>query len=87
MKPDAEKIKDYWNKLEPNIESMLGGYQAINRTDYNGSIKFLDQYFKRLDGAEVATDKIVALDVGCGIGRVTKVSVLSPKGQSIISRK
>jgi len=75
--------KKYWNKVEPTLDGMLGGFTTITSVDIKASDRFLSKYFESLEkkneflnakskDKEVATKTTRALDCGAGIGRVTK---------------
>lgn len=91
---DANKIdndfysagKAYWDKIEPTVDGMLGGYTQVTHADVNSSMKLLDKYFVSLEKKSKLKNKqknkqngvngecqlTRALDAGAGIGRVTK---------------
>jgi len=58
------KAKDYWTKQSADVDGMLGGYGHVSDGDQDSSI----EYIQGLD----LDKKGVALDVGAGIGRVSK---------------
>lgn len=64
----------YWQSQEASVNGMLGGMDELDQRDIAASTKFLDRFFSRTPKPENA----VALDVGAGIGRVTK-SLLLPR--------
>ncbi|XP_055319335.1 alpha N-terminal protein methyltransferase 1 [Sitodiplosis mosellana] len=67
--PDFYKnAQQYWSRIDPTIDGMLGGLSIIDTTDVNGSARFLNQLFKM----KPAPGTTRALDCGAGIGRVTK---------------
>lgn len=75
------KASQYWIAVEPTIDGMLGGFSVCDDTDIKGSESFLSQYFlsrdeiSKLDDekAQNQRDKQMrALDLGSGIGRVSK---------------
>lgn len=67
--PDFYKnAQNYWSKISPTIDGMLGGLAMIAPTDIQGSKQFLSEIFKM----KPAPGKRRALDCGAGIGRVTK---------------
>lgn len=37
---------DYWSKIPPTVDGMLGGYGFISSIDINGSNQFLKQLFR-----------------------------------------
>ncbi|KAI8779352.1 N-terminal Xaa-Pro-Lys N-methyltransferase 1-A [Biomphalaria glabrata] len=67
--PFYADAKDYWAKIDPTVDGMLGGFAKISPTDINGSKAFLRPFLKIAGGS--VTPKF-ALDCGAGIGRVTK---------------
>lgn len=62
------KAQDYWSKISPTVDGMLGGFGRISFIDVRGSILFLQKLYKMKPSPE----KMYALDCGAGIGRVTK---------------
>ena len=58
------KAKDYWTEQTPDVDGMLGGYGHVADGDQATSIEYIEGL--KLDS------KGVALDVGAGIGRVSK---------------
>lgn len=59
---DAEK---YWASVEPTIDGMLGGLTELDASDCKFSLKMIEKFQKD-------NNTKYALDVGAGIGRVTK---------------
>lgn len=58
----------YWNKVEPTVNGMLGGYGDLTKRDVEGSREFLDYIWK----IRPTLGRTCAVDCGAGIGRVTK---------------
>lgn len=83
--PDAVKSKVYWERVEPTVNGMLGGFSRISPTDISESRKFLSQFFESRKSpttgqplASVSRPRAeLALDCGAGIGRITKHLLLS----------
>ena len=88
--PDARKSKIYWENVEPTVNGMLGGFSRISPTDISESRKFLSQFFQPRKPAlppasstpHASDDSArprsqLALDCGAGIGRITKLLLLS----------
>lgn len=63
-----KNAQQYWSRIDPTIDGMLGGLSQIDTTDVNGSSRFLNELFK-MKPSPGATR---VLDCGAGIGRVTK---------------
>lgn len=63
-----QNAQDYWARIAPTIDGMLGGLAVIDPTDIQGSSRFLCELFK----LKPSPGKLRALDCGAGIGRVTK---------------
>ncbi|BES88648.1 protein N-terminal methyltransferase [Nesidiocoris tenuis] len=63
-----EKAKQYWSKIEPTVDGVLGGFGYISQSDITGSKTFLHGLFAIAQPPK----KRRALDCGAGIGRVTK---------------
>lgn len=59
---------NYWEKIPPTVDGMLGGFGFISQTDIEGSKKFLEQLFN----LKTPPGKEYAVDCGAGIGRITK---------------
>lgn len=66
---DYEKSKEYWTKIKPTVDGMLGGFSVISAQDISGSLDFIHQLGRQ---DEDAPNLGRALDVGAGIGRVSK---------------
>lgn len=64
---DYKKSKDYWANISATNDGVLGGFGSISDIDIKDSIRFLKMLRKR---DSLKLDR--ALDVGAGIGRVTK---------------
>lgn len=62
------KSKTYWHQQDASIQGMLGGLGVLDQRDVAASQKFLTQLFAK----NPLPSNPVALDVGAGIGRVTK---------------
>lgn len=62
------KSARYWEQQAPSVQGMLGGLGELDNRDVTASSKFLDA----LDRRHGTVVKKNALDVGAGIGRVTK---------------
>jgi len=61
------KAAKHWQKIEPTIDGMLGGFGKISHLDIEGSNKFLKNLLK-----SNSTGTSRALDCGAGIGRISK---------------
>ncbi|CAH9077102.1 unnamed protein product [Cuscuta epithymum] len=66
----------YWENVEATVDGVLGGYGNVNDADVAASNEFLttilaERFPAQRDAASPAS-RIVALDCGSGIGRVTK---------------
>jgi len=64
---DYNKAAQYWEKCDPTVDGMLGGFGKISHLDIDGSGKFLKGLLKNN-----STGTVRALDCGAGIGRITK---------------
>lgn len=60
--------QDYWSKIPPTIDGMLGGFGHISRIDIQGSRLFLQQLFR----CKNPPNRNYAVDCGAGIGRISK---------------
>lgn len=89
MKSDSwyEKSFDYWRDIEPSIDGVLGGLGSLNEKDIDFSREFLFSVFKTKKSCSIA------LDVGAGIGRISKnlllhfvekVSLIEPNHMFVI---
>lgn len=72
------KSSDYWTTQSPDIQGMLGGLDALHARDISASRNFLDALIRRHGLVAGATARCV--DVGAGIGRVTKGLLLPAFG-------
>jgi protein N-terminal methyltransferase len=71
------KAKQFWEAEEncpATIDGVLGGYAQVSPTDAQGSLHFIDRL--RSLNLTCGQEKPVALDVGAGIGRVTREVLL-----------
>ena len=60
----------YWSGHPPTVNSMLGGYPQISRTDLRGSAAFYTKLLRK--HPSVASGKpVIGVDCGAGIGRIT----------------
>ncbi|WOL15355.1 alpha N-terminal protein methyltransferase 1 [Canna indica] len=60
----------YWQGVDASVDGVLGGYGHVNDADVKGSEAFLKPLL--LDRFGSGARRLVALDCGSGIGRVTK---------------
>jgi len=60
----------YWKEVHSTVDGMLGGYKQIAPEDIRGSKEFIKDFLSGKRGAKLPTTR--ALDVGAGIGRITK---------------
>lgn len=67
---DAE---EYWSKIPPTIDGMLGGFGHISQVDVQTSRIFLQQLFK----SKNPPGRTYAADCGAGIGRISKHLLLN----------
>lgn len=63
-----KNAQQYWSRISPTIDGMLGGLSVVDPTDVKGSTQFLNDLFK----LRPPPNSQRALDCGAGIGRVTK---------------
>ena len=70
---DPKESIHYWSALPPTVNSMLGGYPQISRTDLRGSAAFYAKLLRQHPSSSPsqAPSQTVAVDCGAGIGRVT----------------
>ena len=61
------QAQDYWNKIPPTIDGVLGGFGSISDIDSMGSLEFLKSYMQTQ-----TIQRKRACDCGAGIGRVSK---------------
>ncbi|CAM6083097.1 unnamed protein product [Calypogeia fissa] len=66
-----QKGVNYWSGVEASVDGVLGGYGNVSGQDIVDSNKFLLSCFKTLI-PDHRDQKLVALDCGAGVGRVTK---------------
>lgn len=73
-----ENAKEYWAKIDPTIDGMLGGFGQISACDIHSSNQFLKELYKMKPSPGMQN----AIDCGAGIGRVTK-HLLMPLYQKV----
>lgn len=93
--PDLSQGLQYWEKINATVDGVLGGYGSINRVDALGSRMFLLRvmpWLSTIPSPTASTSKAAgrkevyrALDVGAGIGRVTKTVLLPLVSQALSS--
>ena len=59
---------DYWDRCDPTVDGVLGGYPELSPPDIVGSSAFLKKLWER----RPSLGRNRAIDCGAGIGRVTK---------------
>ena len=59
----------YWSKVPPTVNGMLGGFSKISPTDICGSENFLKWIFSR----KIKPGRTRCIDCGAGIGRITQL--------------
>ena len=57
----------YWEKIDPTVDGMLGGFPEISPSDSKFNSELIEKYQK-----DKQMPRLRAADVGAGIGRVTK---------------
>ncbi|KAJ4702851.1 alpha N-terminal protein methyltransferase 1-like [Melia azedarach] len=62
----------YWEGVEASVDGVLGGFGNVNEADIKGSEAFLQTLFSERFPDAGRNQHLVALDCGCGIGRITK---------------
>nr|XP_043624559.1 alpha N-terminal protein methyltransferase 1 [Erigeron canadensis] len=62
----------YWQGVEASMDGVLGGYGHVNEPDIKSSEAFLNTLLTAFFPNAGRNQHLVALDCGCGIGRVTK---------------
>ncbi|KAK6150169.1 hypothetical protein DH2020_017694 [Rehmannia glutinosa] len=63
----------YWQKgVEATVDGVLGGYGHVNKPDIEGSEAFLNSLLAERFPDAGRGRRLVALDCGSGIGRITK---------------
>ncbi|KAI3434454.1 hypothetical protein D9Q98_002531 [Chlorella vulgaris] len=68
---------DYWDRQEASVDGVLGGYGHLTSYDVRDSRAFLKKaYGAALAEAEAGKRRLVALDCGAGVGRVTEQLLL-----------
>lgn len=70
------KSEDYWDNQKASVEGMLGGLQVLHMRDVAASREFYSNI------PNITGERVRALDVGAGIGRVSK-SLLLPLFESV----
>ncbi|PIM98495.1 Protein N-terminal methyltransferase [Handroanthus impetiginosus] len=62
----------YWQGVEATVDGVLGGYGHVNEPDIKGSEEFLNSLLTERFPDAGRGRRLVALDCGSGIGRITK---------------
>ncbi|KAL6561894.1 hypothetical protein OROGR_002901 [Orobanche gracilis] len=62
----------YWEGVEATLDGVLGGYGHVNKPDIDGSEAFLNSLLAERYPDAGRQRRLVALDCGSGIGRITK---------------
>ncbi|KAI8330771.1 alpha-N-methyltransferase NTM1 [Chlamydoabsidia padenii] len=57
----------YWDKVQPTVDGMLGGFSQVDPVDVSGSLDFIGEFVR---SGQLQTGR--GCDCGAGIGRVTK---------------
>ncbi|KAJ9528733.1 hypothetical protein QJQ45_020634, partial [Haematococcus lacustris] len=71
------KAVGYWDQQEASYNGVLGGFGYVSDLDVADSRQLLDKALKaHIAEAAKGTRKLVALDCGAGVGRVTKELLL-----------
>ena len=60
----------YWNEQPTTVDGVLGGYGVVHDADSKTSAQMLDDFSEKISGFDSA------LDLGAGIGRITKTTLL-----------
>ncbi|XP_055805466.1 alpha N-terminal protein methyltransferase 1-like [Solanum dulcamara] len=63
---------NYWEGVEATVDGVLGGYGHVNTPDIKASEDFLNTILAERFPDAGTGHRLVALDCGSGIGRVTK---------------
>jgi len=61
---------NYWNQQPATVDGVLGGYGKVHETDSDTSRKMIEDFKDRISGFHTA------VDMGAGIGRIAKVTLL-----------
>ena len=72
-----KNAKDYWETQPATVNGMLGGFEILSKSDCEHSLKVIETHQKTRQKPQENNTNI-ALDVGAGIGRITK-NVLTKK--------
>lgn len=71
------KAVEYWDNQEPTYNGVLGGFGHLSDLDIRDSWELLKKAFKtQLEQAETSGRRLVAVDCGAGVGRVTEQLLL-----------
>lgn len=62
----------YWQEVDASVDGVLGGYGKVNDADISASEAFLKPLLSQFLLDNLNNRRLVALDCGAGIGRVTK---------------
>ena len=61
---------NYWNQQPATVDGVLGGYGKVHECDSDTSRKMIEDFKDRISGFRTA------VDMGAGIGRIAKVTLL-----------
>ncbi|CEJ91184.1 hypothetical protein VHEMI06914 [[Torrubiella] hemipterigena] len=70
----------YWEKVDADVNGMLGGFSSVSAIDLQGSRTFLARFGIGTKGGRKSVTSVV--DAGAGIGRVTK-NLLLPIAENV----
>ena len=61
---------NYWNQQPTTVDGVCGGYGKVHECDSDTSRKMISDFSERISGFRTA------IDMGAGIGRIAKVTLL-----------
>ncbi|KAI8929423.1 alpha-N-methyltransferase NTM1 [Entophlyctis helioformis] len=67
----------YWDKVDPTVQGMLGGFGSLTSIDAKSSRAFVAEFIQPASAARPPLRTGLACDCGAGIGRVSETFLLN----------
>ncbi len=62
----------YWEKVDPTIDGMLGGYAQISDVDLQGSQRFLNSIYQVISDIHISLQNLMQIFMILALGEATK---------------